>query len=81
MEVPKWAYEAGMLDSIADVVRAECIIRPGYPDIIQRAHEYTAIRQSEAEQFNRILDHFAAANNIKIYKSAKELHKQLVHKA
>jgi hypothetical protein len=77
VEIPKWAYDAGMADRIADVVRAECIIRPGYPDIIHRAHEYTAINQSEAEQFNRILDHFAAANHIKIYKSAKELNKHI----
>ncbi len=77
VEVPKWAFEAGLVDGIADVVRAECIIRPGYPDIIQRAHEYTVINKSEAEQFTRILDHFAGANNIKIYKSAKEQHKRL----
>lgn len=77
VEFPKWAYEAGMADRIADVVRAECIIRPGYPDIIHRAHEYTAINQSEAEQFSQILDRFAASNSIKIYKSAKELNKIL----
>src|SRR5271157_4988983 len=81
VEIPKWAFEADMADDIADVIRAECIIRPGYPDIIQRAHEYTAINQSEAEQFNRILDNFAVSNHINIYKSTKELHKQLVHKA
>jgi hypothetical protein len=80
VEVPKWVFEAGMVDSIADIVRAQCIVRPGYPDIIHRAHEYTAINQSEAEQFDRILDRFAADNHIKIYKSAKELNKQLVHK-
>lgn len=77
VEFPKWAFEAGMADRIADVVRSECIIRPGYPDIIHRAHEYTAISQSEAEQFSRILDHFAVANQIKIYKSAKEINKKV----
>lgn len=77
VEIPKWAYDAGMADRIADIVRAECIIRPGYPDIIHRAHEYTAINQSETEQFNRILDRFAAVNDIKIYKSAKDLNKHL----
>jgi len=47
------------------------------PDIIQRAHEYTAISQDEAGQFSRILDRFAAENQIKIYKSAKEINKRL----
>jgi hypothetical protein len=77
VEVPKWVFEAGMADNIADIVRAQCIVRPGYPDIIHRAHEYTAINQSEAEQFGRILDHFAADNHIKVYKSAKEQNKRL----
>jgi hypothetical protein len=81
VEVPKWAYEEGIIEDIANVIRAQCIIRPGYPDIIHRAHEYTVISQSEAEQFSRMLDGFAAASGIKIYKSAKELNKQLVHKA
>jgi hypothetical protein len=77
VEFPKWAFEEGMADRIADVVRAECIVRPGYPDIIHRAHEFTAINQSESEQFSQMLDHFAAANHIKIYKSAKDLNKHL----
>ncbi len=77
VEFPKWAFDEGMTDRIADVVRAECIVRPGYPDIIHRAHEYTAISPMETEQFDRMLDRFAAANHIKIYKSAKELNKRL----
>lgn len=76
VEVPKWVFEAGMIDDIANVVRAQCIVRPGYPDIIHRSHEFTAINQAETEQFNRMLDSFAATNHIKIYKSAKELNKQ-----
>lgn len=75
VEVPKWVFESGKLEDIADVVRAECIIRPGYPDILHRAHEYTAISQSEAEQFNKILYGFADANNIRIYRSTKEMYK------
>jgi hypothetical protein len=81
VEFPKWAFEEGITERIADAVRAECIVRPGYPDIIHRAHEYTAISPAEAEQFSQMLDHFAMANHIKIYKSAKELNKQQVHKA
>jgi hypothetical protein len=77
IEIPRWVYEAGMVDDIANVIRAQCIVRPGYPDIIHRAHEYTAINQSEAEQFDRMLDRFAATNHITIYKSAKELNKHI----
>ncbi|WP_174590369.1 DNA double-strand break repair nuclease NurA [Methanocella conradii] len=81
IEVPRWVYEKKMLDMIADVVRAECIIRPGYPEIIHRAHEHTMISQPEVDQFNRMLEGFATKNGIKIYKSAKEQNKRMVHKA
>ena len=49
----------------------------GYPDIIHRAHEYTVVGNGDAERFNGMLDAFAMQNHIKIYKSAKELNKQL----
>jgi hypothetical protein len=75
VEVPRWVFESGKLENIADIVRAECIIRPGYPDIIHRAHEYTAINQAEADQFNKMLYGFADANNIRIYRSTKETYK------
>ncbi len=77
VEMPKWAFEAGMADYVADVVRAECIIRPGYPDIIHRAHEYTVVGNGDAEHFNGMLDAFTAQNQIRIYKSAKDLNKHL----
>lgn len=78
VEFPRWAFDAGLTDLIADAVRAECIVRPGYPDIIHRAHEYATISIGEAEQFSAMLDRFADAGKIKIYKSAKELNKQQV---
>ncbi len=81
IEVPRWVCEERLVDSIADVVRAECIIRPGYPDIIHRAHEYAMISQAEADQFNRMLEGFAAMNGITIYKSAKDQNKRMVHMA
>jgi hypothetical protein len=77
VEMPKWAFEAGMADYVADVIRAECIIRPGYPDIIHRAHEYTVVGNGDAGRFNGILDAFATQNHITIYKSAKEINKEL----
>jgi NurA domain. len=77
VEVPKWCYEDGLIERIADTIRAECIVRPGYPDIIHRAHEYAAITFAETEMFRGMIDAFAAKHGIKIYKSAKEQNKQL----
>ncbi len=77
VEVPKWCHDDGLIEQIADTIRAECIVRPGYPDIIHRAHEYAAISFAETEMFRGMIDSFAAKHRIKIYKSAKELNKQL----
>jgi hypothetical protein len=77
VEIPLWCYNSGMVDDIADIIRSECIIRPGYPDIIHRAHEYAKISHTENELFNSILESFAIQNNIKLYRSAKEFNKQL----
>jgi hypothetical protein len=77
VEVPKWCHDDGLIEQIADTIRAECIVRPGYPDIIHRAHEYAAISFAETEMFRGMIDAFAAKHRIKIYKSAKELNKQL----
>jgi hypothetical protein len=77
VEVPKWCFDDGLLERIADTIRAECIVRPGYPDIIHRAHEYAAISFAETEMFRGMIDAFAAKHRIKIYKSAKEQNKQL----
>ncbi|WP_230742061.1 DNA double-strand break repair nuclease NurA [Methanooceanicella nereidis] len=77
VEIPEWCCREGLTDSIADIVRAESIIRPGYPDIIHRAHEFAKISQSENELFNGMLESFAAQNDIRLYRSAKEFNKQL----
>jgi hypothetical protein len=77
VEVPKWCHDDGLIEQIADTIRAECIVRPGYPDIIHRAHEYAAISFAETEMFRGLIDTFAAKHRIKIYKSAKELNKHL----
>ncbi|OPY30267.1 MAG: NurA domain protein [Methanocella sp. PtaU1.Bin125] len=77
VEVPRWCFDEGLMEKIADTIRAECIIRPGYPDIIHRAHEYASISFAEAGMFRGMIDAFAAKHRIKIYKSAKELNKQL----
>jgi len=77
VEVPKWCHDDGLIEQIADTIRAECIVRPGYPDIIHRAHEYAAISFAETEMFRGMVDAFAAKHRIKIYKSAKEQNKHI----
>jgi hypothetical protein len=80
VEFPSWAYQAGQVDKIADIIRAECVIRGNYPDILMRAHDAALIRMSEHTLFYGMLDNFCKAHGIKIHKSAKHIHKMMNRK-
>ena len=77
VEFPAWMYEEGMVDKIADIIRAECVIRSNYPDILMRAHEAAVIKMNEHELFYGMLDNFCKAHGIRINKSAKNFHKMI----
>jgi hypothetical protein len=66
-----------MVDNIADIIRAECVIRSNYPDILMRAHEAAVIRMSEHDLFYGMLENFCKVNGIQIHRSAKDFHKML----
>jgi hypothetical protein len=77
VEFPAWAYEKGLVDKIADIIRAQCVIRGNYPDILMRAHDAAVIRMSEHDLFYGMFDNFCKAHGIKINKSAKHFHKTI----
>jgi hypothetical protein len=77
IEFPAWVHKDGMLDKIADIIRAQCIIRGNYPDILMRAHDACVIRTSEHDLFYGMLENFCRINGIKINKSAKNFHKTI----
>lgn len=77
VEFPSWVHKEGMLDVIADMIRAECIIRSNYPDILMRAHDTAVIRTNEHELFYGMLENFCKVHAIKIHRSAKDFHKKL----
>lgn len=77
VEFPAWAHKEGMVDKIADIIRAECIIRSNYPDILMRAHDAAVIRTNEHELFYGMLENFCNFHGIKIHRSAKDFHKRL----
>ncbi len=66
-----------MVDKIADIIRAECVIRSNYPDILMRAHEAAVIKMNEHDLFYSMLDNFCKAHGIRINKSAKHIHKMM----
>ncbi len=77
VEFPAWVFEEGMVGQISDIIRAQCVIRSNYPDILMRAHEAALIRMNEHSLFYGMLENFCRANGIKINKSAKHFHKMM----
>ncbi|VVB97003.1 NurA domain protein [uncultured archaeon] len=77
VEFPSWVHEEGIVDKIADIIRAECIIRGNYPDILMRAHDAAVIRTNEHDLFYGMLESFCKAHGIRINKSAKHFHKTM----
>ncbi len=77
VEFPAWIHEKEDIDKIADIIRAQCVIRGNYPDILMRAHDAAVIRMSEHDLFYGMFDNFCKAHGIKINKSAKHFHKTI----
>ncbi len=76
-EYPLWAHEDGLTETIADILRAESIIRGGYPDLLIQAHRRALIRTQEHRLFYTMLENFSHTNDLPLQKSRKQLHKQM----
>ncbi len=77
VEFPAWIHKKEDIDNLADIIRAQCVIRGNYPDILMRAHDAAVIRMSEHDLFYGMFDNFCRAHGIKINKSAKHFHKTM----
>lgn len=77
VEFPAWVHEKEDIDKLADIIRAQCVIRGNYPDILMRAHDAAVIRMSEHDLFYGMFNNFCRAHGIKINKSAKHFHKTI----
>jgi hypothetical protein len=77
VEFPVWVHKDGLLDKIADIIRAQCVIRGNYPDILMRAHDAAVIRVGEHELFYGMLENFCKVHGIKIHRSSKDFHKHI----
>ncbi|MDP2846371.1 MAG: DNA double-strand break repair nuclease NurA, partial [Candidatus Methanoperedens sp.] len=77
VEFPAWVHEKEDIDKLADIIRAQCVIRGNYPDILMRAHDAAVIRMSEHDLYYGMFDNFCKAHGIKINQSAKHFHKTM----
>ena len=77
VEFPVGVYERGEIGKIADIIRAQCVIRGNYPDILMRAHDAAVIQMNEHDLFYGMFENFCNTHGININKSAKHFHKTM----
>ncbi|MBD3352158.1 MAG: hypothetical protein GF364_11780 [Candidatus Lokiarchaeota archaeon] len=67
VEFPAWTLrEPGMVENIANIMRAESAIGSGYPYTIDKCHHLAVIKGQERLKFLRLFQKFGKQNNIKI---------------
>jgi hypothetical protein len=59
LDLPRWLLEAGELERVVDVVRAECVVGNGYPYAIETADAVAVITMQDRERFYRVFQEFA----------------------
>jgi hypothetical protein len=75
LEFPRWVLDAGILDRVLDVVRAEVVAGNGYPYALETADAAAVIQQQDRAQFYAIFQRFAERNNLGFTFSRKALSK------
>ena len=64
LDIPSWVYEAGLLNEMIDIVRAECVIGVGYPYALETADQTAVIAARDREVFFRALQEFATRGKL-----------------
>ena len=75
LEIPLWVYEAGLLEEVLNLVRAEVIVGNGYPYALETADATAVISGRDHEAFYEILQRFADAEGLALRVSPKSASK------
>ncbi|MFL6253971.1 MAG: DNA double-strand break repair nuclease NurA [Pyrinomonadaceae bacterium] len=75
LDIPAWVHEAGLVEEVADAVRAECVVGNGYPYAIEAADQAALMTGRDREQFLRAVQEFAAEHRLDFHVSHKALSK------
>ena len=71
LEIPIWVYQAGLLDQVIDLVRAEVVVGNGYPYVIQTADAAAVISAHDRQAFYEIFQRFASEQGVPLQISQK----------
>jgi NurA domain-containing protein len=75
IEFPRWVLEAGLLDAVVDMVRAETVAGTGYPYAIETADAAAVIRAADRAQFYALFQAFVERAGLSFTFSHKALSK------
>ncbi len=75
LEFPRWLLEAGLLDDVMRVVRAEAVAGNGYPYPIEAADAVAVISTTDRAQFYALFQEFAEREGLAFSFSRKALSK------
>jgi hypothetical protein len=75
LDMPAWVQAAGLVEEVAEAVRAECVVGNGYPYAIEAADQAALMTGRDREQFLRAVQDFAAEHRLDFHVSRKALSK------
>ena len=75
LELPKWLWEAGLAETVINQVRAEVVVGNGYPYAIETADQTAVLQSRDRQIFYRILQDWAAEENLQLRLSQKMVSK------
>ncbi|MCM1982951.1 DNA double-strand break repair nuclease NurA [Lyngbya confervoides] len=75
LELPRWIFEAGLLETVLNYVRSEVIIGRGYPYVIETADQVAVLRSQDRQLFFRLLQDWARAQDLDLRFSRKMISK------
>jgi len=79
IDFPRWILEAGLLDQVLDVVRAEVVVGSGYPYALETADAAAVLTAEDRMSFFRLFHDFAKTSGIDLSvpgKSISKLHRR-----
>lgn len=71
LDIPAWIHSAGLLETVVDAVRAECVVGNGYPYALETADAAAVITNLDRERFLRAMQDFAGRENLEFLVSRK----------
>ncbi|MEM8503525.1 MAG: DNA double-strand break repair nuclease NurA [Cyanobacteria bacterium P01_D01_bin.1] len=71
LDLPKWIWEAGLVETVIDQVRAEVVVGNGYPYAIETADQTAVLQSRDRQIFYRILQDWAAQEQLQLSLSQK----------